>query len=212
MRQTVFISYSYSDRFFAELLETKLDTNKISAWRDKISLHAGQEWRASIDAGIRDCTALILILSPSAVASHYVTYEWASAMAQGKPIIPVYLDDCVRHPKVEPIQYFDFRSHTESTWETLIQRIQQILNEDESPRSRGTGLNDAPALTSEETALITKVEGYLNGKGLRMISFERMRDKKFTTKSDDELKKLVKRVDRVGLAKLKGPKSGIKLL
>ncbi len=72
---------------FGDLLEIKLAKAKVTLWRFVSSIDGGDEWRSAIDSGISDAGVVILALSRAACSSQYVTYEWASAMGMGKPIL-----------------------------------------------------------------------------------------------------------------------------
>ncbi len=105
---TVFLSYSTKDRFFAELASIKLEQEGIRVWRDRGQLRAGADWRQGIERGISESVAILVVLSSNSAESSYVTYEWAYALCQRKTIIPIRLNECVIHPKLETIQYLDF--------------------------------------------------------------------------------------------------------
>src|SRR4051812_8204254 len=101
----VFLSYSQVDHFFAELLETKLSKAGISLWRDQGMLRAGADWRQGIERGIADSVAILIALSAQSAESAYVTFEWAYALGKGKAIIPLKLNECRIHPKLESVQF-----------------------------------------------------------------------------------------------------------
>lgn len=59
---------------------------------DTKRLQAGEDWRQVIDeAIIKDAFALVVIMTPEAKASEYVTYEWSCTHGAGVPIIPIML-------------------------------------------------------------------------------------------------------------------------
>lgn len=104
----IFLSHSKKDHAFAELARIKLEEANIAVWIDHDNLSAGADWRQGIDQAITDSFAVVLALTEDSAASSFVTYEWASAMGKGKPIIPLRLSRCELHPKLETIQYLDF--------------------------------------------------------------------------------------------------------
>ena len=53
--QSVFLSYCKGDYFFAEMLAIKLNEFDFKIWRDMGSIRAGDDWRQSIEDGIKDC-------------------------------------------------------------------------------------------------------------------------------------------------------------
>lgn len=85
----VFISYSHEDADFVSRLDEIFQDEHINTWVDKKRLKAGENWREAIDREIKNSFALIVVLSPHAVVSPYVTYEWSFALGIGLEIIPV---------------------------------------------------------------------------------------------------------------------------
>lgn len=213
MSATVFISYATADKFFAELLEKKLLEKNISAWRDRSSLHAGEEWRQSIDLGILESSLMIVVLSTASCSSHYVTYEWATALAHKKPIVPVMLEPCDRHPKLEPLQYVDFMNHDDGTWERLLQRIRELWDELESEEVGGkyASMPSFSDVTPEQEYLASKIIAYLNRKGFRMMSFDRIRSEFGDSLTNELLGKLTDSHRRFVRAKL-GNRPGLGLI
>nr|WP_240904248.1 toll/interleukin-1 receptor domain-containing protein [Rhodobacter sp. SGA-6-6] len=206
------MSYAHSDKFFAELLQLKVEASNIGVWRDTRSFRAGDNWRQSIDKGIQSADALILALSKDSSASHYVTYEWATAMAKLKPIIPVLLETCDLHPKLEPLQYMDFRQHSDASWQELIQRIREVLEAsekvDDVPSDPEGGSIDGDSIT--ETNLSEKqvkardeIKAYLNRMGLRLVSFHIIRKNINKSYDDEFLTTLRKTVSEFGPAKVR---------
>ncbi|MFK7785657.1 MAG: toll/interleukin-1 receptor domain-containing protein [Crocinitomicaceae bacterium] len=124
----IFISHSHSDADFAELLKLKLQANEIDCWIDSERLKIGQDWREGIDQGIATSSAVIVIMSPEARKSEYVTYEWAYAWGKGIRIFPLMLEQTPLHPRLESLQYLDFTNRITRPFEELIDRIKQILN------------------------------------------------------------------------------------
>jgi HEAT repeat protein len=126
----VFISYAHNDNDFAEVLKTKLSESGIVAWLDQDRLEMGDDWRLSIDNALRGAFACIVILSPEADASKYVTYEWAFACGLGLKVLPILYRECDNlHPRLEIWQYKDFTPRTDRPWNELIARLQEIQKE-----------------------------------------------------------------------------------
>jgi len=211
--EKVFLSYSQKDRFFAELLQTKLEGEGVEVWRDRSALRGGDEWRTAIDTGISEASVIIFVASIASCESHYVTYEWASGMGKGKPVLPILIEDCARHPKIEPIQYLDLRQHDEASWQQVVRRVKEIISgKEEVERSEKT--ESAPQkvpLTHEDAKARDKIMAYLFDKGYRMMSFSRIQEKIDEKYTDEFLRDLANRVDEFAIAYLKGPRVGIKL-
>jgi len=125
----VFISYNSKNEDFAELVKLKLEKENIQVWKDTSQIYAGTAWRNEIDQGLLNCTVAIVLLNQFSVKSPYVTYEWAFALGNGKTIIPILLEDCEIHPRINILQYLDFKDG-KRPWDKLIDRVKKIKNND----------------------------------------------------------------------------------
>lgn len=122
----VFISHSHEDADFAELLKLQLEKNGIIGWIDAEKLKIGQDWRQEIDDGIVNAIALIVIMTPDAKNSEYVTYEWAFSWGRGIPIFPIMLKQTPLHPRLESLQYLDFTNRVTRPWSKLIESVKSL--------------------------------------------------------------------------------------
>jgi HEAT repeat protein len=120
----VFISYNQEDADFAGLLMMRLEKAGFATWMDKSRLRAGSDWSQEIDQGITDAFALVVIMSPSAKASEYVTYEWSFALGTGIPVLPVLRKQTDLHPRLNRIQYLNFKH--DHPWEKLVDELSEI--------------------------------------------------------------------------------------
>ena len=89
----IFISYHHGDGDFAEVLINRIEKAGFETWVDNDRLHAGEDWRAEIDQAIKAALALMVIMTPEARNSEYVTYEWAFAWGAGVKVIPILYKD-----------------------------------------------------------------------------------------------------------------------
>ena len=123
-----------------------------------------------------------------------MTYEWASAMGKGKPLIPMLIEDCQKHPKLEPLQHIDFRTYKESPWDELFDHLNFVLSEIEmaegeleDPDNAEDVLTTTRPTESEETAAARLILEYLNKRGFQMVSNERIQEKINGNWNDDFL-------------------------
>ena len=208
--KNIFLSYSSRDYFFAEMLALKLEANGLRLWRDQGSIRAGDDWRESIEDGIKESLAVLVALSGSSADSAYVTYEWAYAIGMGKPVIPVKLAECTLHPKLEPTQYIDFSYPRALPWDELMQRLQDVEEEVESVGRRAKPATRS--LQSNENVETTKdaILAYLNQHGFRMASFERLRQQIDPAMSDEAFENVIDATPAVfRRTRLKGDKRGV---
>lgn len=125
----LFLSYKHEDGDFATLLQQELEKIGIEVRTDK-NILAGEEWRGKIDTLIREAFAVIVIMSPEAQASEYVTYEWAFAWGAFKPIIPVIYRKVEKlHPRLEAFQHLDFTHQNLRPWDILFERVSDLFEQ-----------------------------------------------------------------------------------
>lgn len=128
----IFISYHYDNGDFADNLRMKLKENGFDVWMSEAALNCGDNWRAEIDQAIEEASALILIMTPDAKASDYVTYEWAFAIGADVKVVPILLKKTELHPRLELLHYLDFTNRKARPWDDLI----KALKEKDAPRPK----------------------------------------------------------------------------
>jgi hypothetical protein len=120
----VFISHSHEDGDFAEIMNSRLTQAGFTVWTDA-KIRGGVEWRKAIDQAIKDASALIVVVTEEARSSEYVTYEWAFAWGSGVKVIPVLRKATKLHPRLESLQYLDFKNQSTRPWDQLIELLQE---------------------------------------------------------------------------------------
>ena len=86
---TIFISYSRHDSEFVDRLIHELERRGYDAWVDREDIRGGAAWGASISQAIRQCQAVIVVLSPRSASSDNVAKELSLADHHKRPIIPL---------------------------------------------------------------------------------------------------------------------------
>ena len=206
--RSVFLSYSSQDYFFAEMLALKLDEKGFKIWRDMGAIRAGDDWRQSIEDGIRDCFAVVVALSESSATSPYVTYEWACAIGMRKPVIPVKLTDCDVHPRLEPTQHIDFSYPKALPWNSLIDRLNEIEVEIQPKTKKST--SPPPGQAAKLDELADEILAYLNDRGYTMASFKRLKQNMDSSPDDEMFNAVIQTKPALfRRARIKGGKPGI---
>ncbi len=102
----VFISYKRDEKStsFVNHLRQQLERAGFDVWIDQSLLRPGQYWLQEIDNAIKASIVLIVVLTPDAHESLYVTYEWSFAFGRGMEVIPLLLEDTKLHRRLEDIQ------------------------------------------------------------------------------------------------------------
>jgi TIR domain len=102
----VFISYSHVDLKVADEIAAILDEYEIKYFRDVKDIEWGAPISAKVKEGIEDSIAILVIISPASLKSHWVPYEIGYATAKGKRILP-YLE----HPSLDVPSYIRDLNH-----------------------------------------------------------------------------------------------------
>lgn len=105
----VFLSYAREDGGpFAIRLRDELSSGGFSVWRDIEAVVAPENWREQLRAALGRVDAVVLVLTPGAVGSQYVTLECELALALQKPVIPALCLPCDIPEAFAGAQYRDF--------------------------------------------------------------------------------------------------------
>lgn len=124
----IFVSYKHADEAFIHELEATLEKQGFEVWTDQ-ELPAGEDWKEAIDQAIRNAYAVLVVITPAAAQSEYVTYEWSYAWGKGIKIIPLLREPTTMHPRLATLQHIDFTSPGSAVWNKLLRRLQQIEGE-----------------------------------------------------------------------------------
>ena len=104
---TVFLSYTREDVARVTALEQVLHERGIDVWRDQESLRGGQQWPKEIGEAIGSRDFFLLAWSKSALSSHFVEFEWTTAVALRKPVLPCLLDSTPLPPALKAVEGID---------------------------------------------------------------------------------------------------------
>ncbi|MFL5587731.1 MAG: TIR domain-containing protein [Ktedonobacteraceae bacterium] len=86
----VFISYARADgEAYARNLSTRLEKEGIPCWMDRFGMEGGKDWRQQILEALETVEFLVLVMTPAAMQSPNVQWEWRSAPQQGVCVYPV---------------------------------------------------------------------------------------------------------------------------
>jgi len=102
----IFISYAHKDRAFVEALYKPLARVYQNVWFDR-ELTGGDVWWERIVKQIQDCDIFLIVLSDLWVRSDWSKREYEEAVALGKKLLPIRIED-IRLPQfLEKLQYVD---------------------------------------------------------------------------------------------------------
>ncbi|GAB5494015.1 MAG: hypothetical protein Phog2KO_42300 [Phototrophicaceae bacterium] len=129
--KNIFISFSQRDTRHMTTLRENLIRIGYKPWIDPHP-RPNQDWRFEIDDAIRSADAMMVIVSPSAADSTYMTYEWALAIGIDIPVIPIIFERARMHPRLQMLEHFDVTSFTSQTqfWDYFGREIKRTLADD----------------------------------------------------------------------------------
>ena len=106
-KREYFLSYSRADEDFALRLADDLIAAGVSVWVDQYDIRASQHWDSEIEAAVRRCGGMLVILSPRSVQSANVADEVACALEAGKCVIPFLIEKCTMPLRMTRLQLID---------------------------------------------------------------------------------------------------------
>lgn len=111
----LFISYARQDQERVRRLVDLLTAAGHEIWFDE-ALLPGQAWQEELTTAIRNNDAFVYMLSRESVGSDWCSWEFATAVEMGRPIVPILLDEGLALP--DPLgryQCADFTAPPESS-------------------------------------------------------------------------------------------------
>jgi hypothetical protein len=106
----VFLSYARDDASeLVQKVRSYLEAADNQAWVDVVDIAGGTDWRDEIESGIRNADAVVLIMTPAAIASDYVQREVQFAQDWGKRIVPLAMGEVKPPDWLRSKQYIRFK-------------------------------------------------------------------------------------------------------
>ena len=94
----VFVSYSKKNKDYVLKLVEKLLDEGFDVWIDNRRLRSSDDWWRSIVEALRDCGAVVVVLTPESDASEWVQLEVTLAMKYKKQRFPIWLSGSMDTP------------------------------------------------------------------------------------------------------------------
>jgi tetratricopeptide (TPR) repeat protein len=129
MADHIFISYKHSDALYARVLMNELEKAGFEYWWDE-NIPLGGNWSDTIDTSIREALAVIVLMSPEAQKSEYVTYEWSFALGARVPLLPIIIQKVENlHPRLKPLQYEDLSASSNPHFDEVIAWLKTLRDQ-----------------------------------------------------------------------------------
>ena len=197
MTPKVFISHGSEDKVFAQDLATKLRDKGVDAWLDIWEILPGDSLIDKIfEEGLKDATAIIVILSKSSVDKPWVREELNAATVKRitgvSKLIPVILDNCDVPEALHSTVWVPINGMSvyDAELELVVRAIFDFRNKPAigaSPAYTRTGVDVIPGLTKPDS-LVFKFSGEeAMRKGAGMVYEARLFEKTRTHDLSDQL-------------------------
>ncbi len=122
----VFISYARPDRAFAEQVDEYLMAVGFRTFRDTSNIVIGDMWDLRIEKALTEATHMVLLLSAASMPYRKEVYrEWFFFDQQRKPLLPLKVQDCTLHSRIEAINYLDGQINLATALEQLVIALNQ---------------------------------------------------------------------------------------
>ena len=133
----VFISYKSEEFKQALAVRQALETAGISCWMAPDSIAPGSEYGQAITDAIRNCDALVLVLTEAAQTSTPVLSEVDLAITFKKTVIPFHLDNSMLNDaflfRIGIFQRIEAEGRLEAAYGDLVTRVREVLAEPSAP-------------------------------------------------------------------------------
>jgi WD40 repeat protein len=127
MPPRVFFCYAREDQDFAVRLAQELKERGVPVWLDQWDIPPEADWDRTIDNALRECSRMLIVLSPASVGSSEVRGELRSALDLRKPILPVLYQECDIPRQLRVVQFVDFTGR-QTQRDLVINRIVSACN------------------------------------------------------------------------------------
>lgn len=104
----LFISYSRSDKDFAQKLTDTLRDNGVEVFLDVQGIEAGEKWSTAIQRALDAAEVMLVVISPASMQSDNVEDEWQYFLDNKKPILPILWLPAKLHFQLNRLQYVNF--------------------------------------------------------------------------------------------------------
>ncbi|MBQ7087532.1 MAG: toll/interleukin-1 receptor domain-containing protein [Clostridia bacterium] len=177
-KKEIFISYRSTESAHAYYIKDFLETNGFSVWMAPESIPVGSDYATEIPTAIRNCSAVVLILSRKAQRSKWVRKEINTAFDMGKTVMPFMVEKCKLTEEfnfyLSNVQRYEAYANKSEVLRNMLLELCKITNK-EAPEHIVEDIAKAPKLPDESAGdfVPTATENFL----LRLTPYGRRRAK-----------------------------------
>jgi hypothetical protein len=111
----VFVSYADEDKRAVTFVCDALKAEGVTTWVSFRHIRPGENWDEAIERALAEASALVVIVSPSSVASRYVRAEVEEAIRKQKTVVPVIIEPVDIPLRWGTLQHVKWNSHNYRT-------------------------------------------------------------------------------------------------
>ncbi len=124
----LFISYARADGIQAAVrLRGELESTGVTVWRDNEDMRGGKAWKEQLRAVLRQVDVVVVLLTPGAVTSKMVEWEWENALTLEKRVIAVLIYPCQVPEELGRLHYHDLSDS--ATYTLSLMKLVRDINE-----------------------------------------------------------------------------------
>ena len=124
----VFLSHNSRDKPRVKKLAERLRDDGVRVWYDEWEIQSGDIIFQKIESGLESTRSLVLVMSPHAFGSDWVSMERTTVMHRDpmnkeRRFIPLLLEACDIPDTIRRYRYVDWRAESDDEYEKLIRAI-----------------------------------------------------------------------------------------
>ncbi|HZB46098.1 MAG TPA: toll/interleukin-1 receptor domain-containing protein [Pyrinomonadaceae bacterium] len=123
----IFISYSSADLEFVRGLYERLRESGYRPWFNAEDIAPGDPWQPEMMAGLDETSVILLVVSPAAMESDWVTLEWQKFFGLKKPILQLLYRETETPPELKAIQGIKYAPGGDDWYFDLLREIKARL-------------------------------------------------------------------------------------
>lgn len=119
----VVFSYSRIDSDFVLKTASALRRDGVNLWVDQLDIPKGARWDEAVEGAVKDCSCMLVVLSPDSVNSANVLDEVYYGLEAKKKVVPVVIRPCEIPFRLKRIQHIDFTAGEDSAYRELLAAV-----------------------------------------------------------------------------------------
>jgi hypothetical protein len=121
-----FFSYTRSDATFVLRVASALRAEGRRVWVDQLDIPKGARWDDEVENALKDCSCLLVVLSPASAKSQNVLDEVSYALDEKRTVLPILLQAGSIPFRLKRLQYIDFTGDFDAAYRQLVAALDAL--------------------------------------------------------------------------------------